>query len=64
MKNNVATQAVEAAEQPVHFMKKSRTLISTKNVNYDNLTALEAGAMTLALVLAVSIGVFQGALLS
>jgi hypothetical protein len=63
MKKNVATQAVEnvSVEEPkTHFMKKSYTLISSKHVDYDNLTAIEAGAMTLALVLSVSVGVIHG----
>lgn len=43
-------------KKAVHPMQKSYTLISTKNVDYDNLTAIEAVAMSLALLLSVSYG--------
>lgn len=45
-------------EQNVHPMQKSYTLISTKHVDYDNLNAIEAVSMSLALVLAVTFGTF------
>ena len=48
--------------ETVHPMKKSYTLVSTKHLDLDNLSAFEATAMTLALVLAVSFGVFYQAL--
>jgi hypothetical protein len=51
-------QAAPAADS-VHPMKKSYTLISTKHVDYENLSYFEAAAMSLALVMAVTIGVLQ-----
>jgi hypothetical protein len=48
---NVATQ-VDA----VHPLKKSYTLVSTKHVDYEQLNAIEAVSMSLALVMAVLIG--------
>jgi hypothetical protein len=45
-------------EQSVHPMQKSYTLVSTKHVDYDNLNAIEAVSMSLALVLAVTFGTF------
>ena len=56
MKNDV-TPVAAVEEKPVHFLKKSHMFVSTKHVNFDDLTAFEAGAMSLALVLAVVIGV-------
>jgi hypothetical protein len=50
-------------EQAVHPMKKSYTLVSTKHVDFDNLTAFEAVSMTMALVLAVLIGAIQSTML-
>ncbi len=47
---------MENKEASVHPMQKSYTLVSTKHVDYDNLTAIEAVAMSLALVLSVSFG--------
>ncbi|CAN5140218.1 hypothetical protein BH11PAT4_BH11PAT4_2190 [soil metagenome] len=44
--------------QTVHPMHKSYTLVSTKHVDYDNLNAIEAVSMSLALVLAVTFGTF------
>jgi hypothetical protein len=41
------------SQKTVHPLHKSYTLISTKHVDYDNLTAIEAVAMSLALVLSV-----------
>lgn len=45
-------------EKAVHPLQKSYTLISTKHVDYDNLNAIEAVSMTLALVLSVTFGTF------
>ena len=41
-------------QQAVHPMHKSYMLISTKHVDYNNLTALESVAMSLALFLSVT----------
>jgi hypothetical protein len=49
-------------QQAVHPMHKSYTLISTKHVDYNNLTAIEAVAMSLALVLSVTFATFSVAL--
>lgn len=57
----IETPAVDAA---VHPMKKSYTFVSTKHVDYDNLSYLEAASMSLALVLAVTIGVLQSTILA
>ncbi len=54
--------ATPSAEQ--HPMQKSIRLVSTKDVNYDNLSYFEAAAMTMALVLAVTIGVLQGSVVA
>jgi hypothetical protein len=50
-------------DKAVHPMKKSYTLVSTKHVDFDNLTAFEAVSMTMALVLAVLIGAIQSTML-
>ncbi len=57
---------ITQAEAPaaVHPLKKSHTFISTKHVDYDNLSYFEAAAMSFALVLAVTIGVLQATVLS
>lgn len=47
---------MENTTPAVHPLKKSYTLVSTKHVDYDNLTAVEAVTMGLALVLSVSYG--------
>jgi len=44
---NVATE-----QKTVHPLQKSYTVISTKHVDFDNLTAIEATAMAFVLVLA------------
>jgi hypothetical protein len=59
--NNVKTATAVATEETVHPLKKSHMFISSKHVDYDNLTAIEATAMTLALVLSVAIGVIASA---
>jgi len=48
-----------AAETQVHFMKRPITLISTKHVDYENLTHLEAFAMGAAFILSVTAGVLS-----
>lgn len=48
-------------QEAVHPLKKSYMFISSKHVDYNNLTYLEAASMSLALVLAVTIGVLQAA---
>jgi hypothetical protein len=57
---DVVTPAVEA----VHPLHKSYTLVSSKHVDVENLSYLEAASMSLALVLAVTIGVLQNAILA
>jgi hypothetical protein len=61
----MANETIEAAavEQAVHPMKKSYTFVSTKHVDVDDLTYFEAASMTFALVLAVTIGVLNSAVL-
>ena len=61
---NTQTPAAVAEPAAVHPMKKSYTFVSTKHVDYDNLSHLEAATMSLALVLAVTIGVLQSTVLS
>ena len=56
MKKNTVTPAVEQSVEKVHPLHKSYTLVSTKHVDYNNLTALEAVTLSLALVLSVTIG--------
>lgn len=50
-------QAIEPTTGAVHPLKKSHMIISSKHVDYDNLTAFEAVTMAMALVLAVASGV-------
>lgn len=57
---NVEIAAVDA----VHPLKKSYTFVSSKHVDIEDLTYLEAASMSLALVLAVTIGVLQSTVLS
>jgi hypothetical protein len=52
-------QAVQSVEPTVHPLHKSYMLISSKHVDYENITAFEAVSMSLALVLSVTIGVLQ-----
>jgi hypothetical protein len=59
MEKNIAA----TIEPAVHPLQKSHTLISTKHVDYNNLTAFEAVSMTMALVLAVIIGALQSTML-
>lgn len=48
-------------QETTHPLMKSYTLVSTKHVDYDNLSTIEAVAMGLALVLSVTFGVlYQG----
>jgi hypothetical protein len=47
------------AQTAVHPLKKSYMFISSKHVDMNDLTYLEAASMTLALVLAVTIGVIN-----
>ncbi len=53
MKNTSST--TEAAAQ-VHVMKRPITLISTKHIDFENLTAFESVTLSLALMLAVTAG--------
>ena len=52
----------QTVEKAVHPLQKSYTLISTKHVDYNNLTAFEAVAMSFALILAVTGGTFYSML--
>jgi len=47
------------AAPAVHPLKKSYTFVSTKHVDYENLSYFEAASMSLALVLAVTSAVIQ-----
>lgn len=57
---NKATANIQASEPTtdvaVHPLKKSYKFISTKHVDYENLTAMESVTMSLALVLAILAG--------
>ena len=57
----VAAQAVqqEAPQEEVHFMRKQRMFVSTKTVDYDNLSAFESITMSAVFVLAVLVGVMS-----
>jgi len=57
MANATKVSVEAAAEQAVHPLKKNHMFISSKTVDYDNLTAIESVAMSLALVLAITAGV-------
>ena len=61
MKKVTATPAVaqESPQEDVHFMRKQRMLISTKAVDYDNLTTFESITMSAVFVLAVLVGVMS-----
>lgn len=43
-------------EAKVHPLQKSYKFISTKHVDYDNLSAFESVALSLVLVLSVTVG--------
>lgn len=58
------TQIPAAVESAVHPLKKSYTFVSSKHVDVENLTVIEAASMSLALVLAVTIGVLQATVLA
>ncbi|HSI20805.1 MAG TPA: hypothetical protein VLA04_03865 [Verrucomicrobiae bacterium] len=55
---DVITPAAEESAA-VHPLKKSYTFVSSKHVDVENLSYFEAASMSLALVLAVTIGVLQ-----
>ncbi len=63
MKNAVST-TTESTETQVHPLHKSHMLISSKHVDYENITAFEAVAMSAVLVLSVLIGVLQTSVLA
>ena len=59
MKNTeTAPEVVEpiVEEVKVHPLQKSYKFISTKHVDYDNLSAFESVALSLVLVLSVTVG--------
>jgi hypothetical protein len=62
----MANHKIVSADVPaaVHPLKKSYTFVSTKHVDMDNLSHIEAASMTMALVLAVVIGVLQSSVLA
>ncbi len=62
--NTTASITNESAETQVHPLMKSHMLISTKHVDYENITAFEAVSMSLVLVLSVLIGVLQTSVLA
>ena len=51
-------QTVTSAES-VHPLMKEYHFISNKNVNYEDLTAFEAGAMALVFILSIATGVIM-----
>lgn len=59
---DVKTQS--EVQEAVHPLKKSYMFISSKHVDYNDLSYLEAASMSLALVLAVIVGVLQATTLS
>ena len=62
MKKQIAAQGVTegvTAEKSVHPLQKSYMIVSTGHVDYNNPSAFEAASMTVALVLAVLVGVLQ-----
>ena len=64
MKATTTTNTQVAEQDAVHPMKKSHMLISSKHVDLENLNAIESVSMTLALVLAVTVGLLQSITLS
>lgn len=56
--------AMNQSDAAVHPLKKSYTFVSTKHVDIENLSYLEAASMSFALVLAVTIGVLQSTVLA
>lgn len=59
MKTAVANEAAEK-----HPLLKEHYLISKRSVDYENLTALEAGAMALVFLLSITTGVLMSLPLS
>lgn len=57
--NAVVAEAVETPVTAVHPLLKSHTIVSKKDVDYNNLTAFEASSMAAVLVLAVLVGTIQ-----
>jgi hypothetical protein len=53
MANKAMAGVGDQVVETVHPLKKSYTFISTKHVDYENLTAFEAVTMSLALFLGV-----------
>jgi hypothetical protein len=62
--SQMADTNTQEAAVAVHPMHKSRMFISSKHIDLNDLSYLEAASMSLALVLAVTIGVLQAAVLS
>lgn len=56
-----AQEAVEAVQETVHPLQKSHMFISSKHVDYDQLTAFEAVSMTMVLFLAITAGLATSA---
>jgi hypothetical protein len=54
-------QTTEPVADAVHPLKKSHMVISSKHVDYENLTSFEAVTMSMALVLAVLSGILFAA---
>lgn len=62
MKKQAATKQPTILEElEAHPLMQSHRLVSTKNVDYNNLTAFEAVSMAAVLILAVTAGVAQAA---
>jgi len=53
----VAEMSNSVEEQKVHPLQKSYMLVSTKHVDYNDLTAFEAISLTAVFTLAVLVGV-------
>jgi len=54
---NTANPVVESVETAEHPMQKSYMFVSSRHVDYDNLTAFESITMSITLGLAVTLGV-------
>lgn len=52
----IEPQVQVAEEAKVHPLQKSYKLISSKHLDYDNLDAFESVALSLVLVLSVTVG--------
>ena len=59
----MAPVSEQTVEKQTHPLMKSHMLVSTKHVDYNDLSAFEAVSLSAVLILAVLVGTIQAALI-